>query len=152
MAAQVETYRRVHHSLPRTLADIFPVDGNSYPHWLTYIVRGSKYTIVSYGRDGKPGGEWVDADQSSGDPPGRRAPSLLFWHFLFDVMPDLQTETVALTGFITLFVSSFMLRNATMKRNDIVAGAIPLLLVVAATTLVGAVLTAMHTIQLIHEH
>ncbi len=88
----VEQYRQEKHALPRKLADVewqgdhvnadgAPVD--IWQHPLHYSVDGSRFRIVSYGQDGRPGGEGLDYDLSSDDlPRGKPARVTSLWEDL----------------------------------------------------------------------
>jgi general secretion pathway protein G len=82
MASKIENYQQDVGSLPPDLEALVKAPGNSagwlgpyakeqelkdpWGHPLEYKVPGSggPYDLMSYGRDGKPGGESVDADIS----------------------------------------------------------------------------------------
>ncbi len=78
--------------LPASLADLdvvrkqeVPVDeaGNPIDSWerpLHYVVQGDRYELYSLGRDGQPGGVWLDADLYAGQPDPVRE-RLTLWQF-----------------------------------------------------------------------
>ena len=149
---QVNNFRNMHNRLPKSLLEAEAPPGDYYRNWLAYSISGSKFTITSYGLDGKRGGEWADTDQSSDDPPAKKPPPLSFWYFVVSAMPWDQLITVVATGIATFLISFFMIRNPQISRKEIVGTAITFIVVIAATTFVGAVLTTFHTIRFIQEH
>jgi hypothetical protein len=74
----VEKHRQSHGELPEKLEDLDVIKqgefrkneaGQAIDYWRNpyqYEVQNDKYVIYSYGRDGKPGGEGLDADQYAG--------------------------------------------------------------------------------------
>jgi len=77
----IEAYRREHQALPDSIRDLSPpgdvaprrdergVFVDEWERALHYSTDGAEYELVSYGRDGKPGGVGLDADLSTDDLP-----------------------------------------------------------------------------------
>ena len=77
----IEGYRQEHQALPDSLADLsLPEDarlrtdeaGRVLDGWgrpLQYLIDGTEYELVSYGRNGEPGGLGLDADLWTADLP-----------------------------------------------------------------------------------
>ncbi|HEX4071518.1 MAG TPA: type II secretion system protein GspG, partial [Planctomycetaceae bacterium] len=85
----VQNFQKAHGRLPANLTDkevsakLWLVQGRLDPkagpldawgHPLHYEVKGDKFTVVSYGRDGRPGGVGIDADLGG---PGARGAFIL---------------------------------------------------------------------------
>jgi hypothetical protein len=80
----IEQHREATGKLPAHLNELVPVpeqqfmsDGIGRPfdgwgHSLQYVVADGTYKLFSYGEDGKPGGEGLDADLYAGAPPSDR--------------------------------------------------------------------------------
>jgi len=76
--AAITAYQQASGTLPKTLGDIPDLaahvddEGQPVDHWrrpLHYRVEGTRHRLVSYGRDGKPGGVGLDYDLSNADLP-----------------------------------------------------------------------------------
>jgi len=79
LSQAVKAYRRENHALPGALRDVLPIpemyvrtdrSGAPTDGWerrLRYFKDGGRCRIVSYGRDGEPGGTGLDFDLSSDD-------------------------------------------------------------------------------------
>jgi hypothetical protein len=77
----IEAYREEHHALPKALSEVewtggqVDRDGTPLDWWrrpLHYSTDGTRFQIVSYGQDGKPGGTGLDYDLSTADLPKAR--------------------------------------------------------------------------------
>jgi general secretion pathway protein G len=78
LSTKVEEYRQSHGKLPDRLEDLEVVQNQEFPkndagqamdYWhnpFQYEVQDDKYQLYSFGRDGKPGGEGLDADLYAG--------------------------------------------------------------------------------------
>jgi len=67
----IQTYRKEHGKWPTSLKNIY--DDTNFPasdiwgHPYAYHLKENSYTLMSYGRDGKPGGVGLDSDISIND-------------------------------------------------------------------------------------
>ena len=79
VANEINVYRKRKGQLPASLKDVAALSGESswiqdngdlFDAWrnpILYQRRGANYVLISYGRDGKPGGVGLDCDSSSDD-------------------------------------------------------------------------------------
>lgn len=90
LQSAIETHREKTGSLPASLVEVEQLKGklndkgqflNGWNHPYQYKVDGDKYVLYSLGKDGKPGGEGLDADLYAGDWP--EPPT--FSQFMFDL-------------------------------------------------------------------
>ena len=110
-------------------------DGSVRDCWdrpVHYSVDGGKHLVVSYGRDGKPGGRGLDCDLSSADPtPPESLPT--FGQFLLDLPTGSLVWTSVLGGVVV-----FLLAFCTIKKDlyaTMPAGAISIAINLAVTVI-----------------
>jgi hypothetical protein len=167
----VETYRREHHALPKTLGDLSPISGvardasrgpvDRWFHPLHYQIEGDRYQIVSYGRDGKPGGIGLDFDLSGDQvtkdrrnstiifrlPPQSRA---TFWQFLtanglqWGGSGGMMALTDVLTGLVAFVLAFQVLGRAARDPRGSVSIALELIVGLGATLVLGFIITLVH--------
>jgi general secretion pathway protein G len=139
---------------PSTLGELEALKGGSYPvdpdgavrdGWnqpFRYSVDGGKYLVVSYGRDGKPGGRGLDCDLTSADPdPPRALPT--FSQFLFDLPTGGVVWTSVFSGVVVFLLAFF-----TIKK-DLYAGmphtiVIKLVVMAIAAVLFASFISVLH--------
>ncbi|MBV9850562.1 MAG: type II secretion system protein GspG [Armatimonadetes bacterium] len=145
----ITAYRQMKHTLPRSLGELESRTGNSlrledgWGHPFVYIVVGSRYQVISYGRDGKPGGTGLDTDLTSDNinPPGAE---LTLHQFL--TLPETQgmVMTACLSGVLAGLLCLVTLRPKTLTGPSILALAVQLLVTLMAAAFVATVITALH--------
>ncbi len=123
-------------------------DGAVLDHWdqpHRYSVDGAKYLVVSYGRDGKPGGLGLDCDLTNENPtPPESLPT--FSQFLFDLPTGRLVATSVLSGVVV-----FLLAFSTIKKDLFAAmpgGAVSIAIKLAVT--VVAALVAASFVSVLH--
>jgi len=109
-----------------------PVDGWGRP--LHYSAEGTSYTILSYGRDGKPGGIGLDCDMGMvHHPAGWYADSIKFsgsyqespsymptlYQFLFELPSRGMILSCFLTGGLAFFMTFFLVRSVPSSGREI---------------------------------
>ncbi|MBM4040227.1 MAG: hypothetical protein FJ290_17110 [Planctomycetes bacterium] len=115
-------------------------DGWNQP--FRYSVDGGKYLVVSYGRDGKPGGRGLDCDLSNVSPaPPESLPT--FGQFLFDLPTGGLVWTSVLSGMVVFLLAFFTIKN------DLYAGmpvsiAIKLVVMAIAALLFASFISFLH--------
>lgn len=153
----IEVYKQETKALPASLADLRrvkgahvqgghitydyqaaesgpPLDGWGRP--FTYSVDGTNYTIVSLGRDGKPGGVGPDYDLSNvPQPPKDACPT--FAQFLFNPLARGVLFTCLACG-----IAAFWLSVKTVNPTALHGRAVLLLMVKLALTVVGTLAVA----------
>lgn len=109
---KVNAYRMKHGVLPRSLkqAGFVETDNGSnssavdgWRHPFAYSVRGNQYFIVSYGRDGKPGGVGIDYDLSNVKPHPPEA-FMTFPQFLAQPGYERMIGVCFISGILTFFI------------------------------------------------
>lgn len=145
-------FARTNQDLPRLLSELRSLPGQTeqgevldgWKHPFAYSVTGTNCTILSYGRDGKPGGFGLDCDLSN---QGLRPPESLITlkQFLFE-MPEVRGMIFAsaMAGMLTVILSFFIIRP-----KDFIGGGTPhmvfkLVITLLAALLVASVMTALH--------
>jgi len=151
----IEAFRRERGALPRSLADLDPqkhlgIDSgdrgpvlDGWQHPLHYTVEGGFYEVVSYGRDGRPGGVGLDFDVSNTDPwPPEALPTL--GQFLFEMPSRGMILTCAAAGLATCLIA-FMWLGAPDTARKPAATFLACLGLTAIGALIAAVLiSALH--------
>lgn len=150
---EVREFRNRYHRLPKSLVELSNspygesvesganIDGWARP--LTYTVRGDKYSLTSYGADGKRGGEGPDHDllptMSMND-----LPEGPFWEVLWHPAWVGVRLTAVGSGLL-----AFLLTFAILRPRDFAGFGIGLLVVkmivtLFAATIVAAIVSFMH--------
>lgn len=151
----IAAYRQKNHALPRSLSQLKPFtggwtsvekDGTIHDGWgrpFVYTVQGNHYLVVSYGRDGKPGGTGWDMDLTS-DNPRPMGSGLTLRQFL--TMPETQemVQTALGCGLLAAVLCFMTVRPAMFAGWNILRLAIGLLITLGASTVVAGIITALH--------
>lgn len=146
----LKQYRESEHVLPKSLSDlnltsiIDTPDGWGHP--FVYKVKGNNYTLLSYGQDGKPGGDGLDTDISSDnmrlqDHKGTRA---TFRQYLsYPYFGDMAGRA-CLGGGLAGLLCFTLLRHE--KRSETLRGqvTVQLFALLVAATLIATFITMMH--------
>jgi hypothetical protein len=108
-----------------------PVDGWGRP--LHYSAEGTSYTILSYGRDGKPGGKGLDCDNGMVYDPeyemgvfiefpdhDRQASTYMptLYQFLFELPSKGMIQSCFLTGGLAFIMTLFLVRSVPASRRE----------------------------------
>ncbi len=160
----VDQYRKDKGSPPGSLDDLAGThwsfgDRNGYPvdgWWrlLHYQAKGDGYRIVSYGRDGKPGGVGLDYDLSSDHLGGGGGPDLSW--VLSRIPPqarptfgqfatDRESRAMALLSLLSglaAFTLAFRVLGNTRKSS--LSLVLQLLVTLVATVVLGFIITTVH--------
>jgi general secretion pathway protein G len=118
-----------------------PLDGWRRP--FAYSVKDGKPLIVSYGRDGKPGGVGLDNDLSNEDLPpvdDDRLPEKVrptFSQFFVDASARRLEFNCLISGLLAFWLSMSLIKTVTLNGRDIA-----LLLLKLAFTIGGTLVTA----------
>jgi len=146
----IQMHRATTKTLPKSLEDLRPVGVNwADLHWdesgklldgwkrpLVYSTDGTSCTIVSYGRDGQPGGIGIDSDLSSSLPsPETTKPT--FVQFLFNPRARGIVATCLACG-----LGAFWVSMVTVTPSALHGWAIVALLVKLALTVLGALVAS----------
>lgn len=161
----VEAYREKHGTLPATLARLdddvktglhigddgvarIPYDGSYF-----YRIHGAGFTIICYGRDGKPGGAGLDADLTSDDakPSAHKygidnAPQarMTLKQFVMEKEAREMVVTAVCAGIVTLLLALRVFRPADLTRSKLLPALVGAVGVLIVTVFVGAVITILH--------
>jgi len=150
LRAMIEAYQRDTKILPVSLADLrraqgayvtFKLDANGSPldGWgrpFAYSVDGGSYTIVSYGRDGKPGGVGPDYYLSNVEYPSIHA-NPTFAQFLLNPLARGVLVTCLVCGVVAFWLSMRVIDPPALH-----GWAIPALIVKLAFTILGTLAAA----------
>jgi Type II secretion system (T2SS), protein G len=150
----IEEYRKIHHRLPASLDE--PKRENVSLQWwdkpgipdmwfrpFHYSVSGTHYIVVSYGRDGKPGGSGLDRDISSTNPKDYETWKT-FWEFV--TSPDTRevTTTALACGVVAAALCLFVIRSVHFERTDMLKMVGYLVGLFVATLYITAIITSLH--------
>lgn len=154
VGSAVESYREQRGSLPATLDALqdlpqaegfFDDEGNIYPgswgHPLVYSTDGEHFRLISYGRDGKPGGRGSDADLTYDAPdPPEGMPTIK--QFLFELCTPGMFRTGVFAGLLAAVLCIVITRPVATR--SWMATVLSLVATVASTAIIGAILAALH--------
>ncbi len=106
------------------LKDGIAIDGWGRP--LLYDTDGTSWTLLSYGRDGLPGGTGMDADARPYDTPQlghdyyRNPPMPSFRQFLFELPSRGMIYSCYLSGLLATLLTAYFYRPTKMPRTTAV--------------------------------
>lgn len=150
LEAAIFDYVRNTGALPATLADLRTVedswvrepdellDGWGRP--LEYSTDGTHYTIASYGRDGRPGGDGLDSDLSTDKGPS--APTLI--QFLTDCPTGGIVGMCVLSGIGTSILCWCIAQPEQLSRDRALTIAFKITVTMIGAFIMGMVLAALH--------
>ena len=158
----IGVYQQETKALPASLADLRRVqgaevhgvsitfeaaeDGSPLDGWgrpFTYSVDGTNYTIVSLGRDGKPGGVGLDYDLSNvPQPPKDACPT--FGQFLFNPWARNVLFTCFAGGVMAFWLSMKTINPAALHGWAIPSLIVKLVLTILGTLAVAIVMAVLH--------
>lgn len=150
IVSAIDAYRQKTHSLPRSLSQVKVEqdsdcsqiqDGWGRP--FVYIVQGTHYQVISYGQDGKPGGDGWDADISS-DNPHPPKPQMTFHNFLTNPYTQDMVETACISGILAGLLCFLTVRFKQFTGRSILTLGVQIIATLAAASLVAMMITAAH--------
>lgn len=147
---RIAQFRLSQGRLPESLAELrgaeehLRVDENGqvldgWGNPFLYTPKGSTYSLVSLGRDGRPGGVGLDRDVSRPDDPPSR-PTLQ--QFMFEMRTEGVVFSSAVAGILT-----FLLSLVALWRTDPLGGAARLLFIALASVLASSCMAVLHVSQ-----
>jgi general secretion pathway protein G len=153
-ALAVEEYRQKKGTLPRSLsqlngmsdAPIIQDNGviwDSWRHPLIYKVHKDNFTLMSYGRDGKPGGIGLDCDLSSANPKPATA-ALPFLQVIFHPLARGMVWTSVISGVLTFLLIFSVVTPIDLSQQRWRELAFKLLFTLIATYFVAVFITMLH--------
>jgi hypothetical protein len=146
--------------LPEGLSFIkngIPVDGWGRP--LHYSTEGTSYTLLSYGRDGKPGGIGLDCDEVIIHGPGadyahfiespdryREAPTYMptLYQFVFELPSKGMIQSCFLTGGLAFFITLFLVRSVPASRREQIFCAIKIVVTIVMSFIFASLILNLH--------
>lgn len=148
----ITAYRQKKGHLPRSLADLENVSnmwrveggvGDAWEHPLVYSVQGNRYKLVSYGRDGKPGGIGLDEDISS-TALKRVSAKLPFLQVIFHPSAQEMVGMSLLSGLLAFVVSFKIIKPDDLNRNYRLDLVFKMGVTFFATLVLAALITILH--------
>jgi general secretion pathway protein G len=147
LQCEIDSHQQVFGHLPKTLSELEcvqnesmrvdpagqPVDGWGRP--IQYQVKGDSYTLFSYGMDGQPGGQGLDADLYAGKV-DKENESPTLWQFATILDSGGMREGCALAAAFAFAVCLIASHGWQSNRSLVV------ILIANAVTAIFAILTA----------
>lgn len=151
-AKKIENFRQQNGHLPENLPEVETVpdfDKSELAYWrtdtwehpLAYQRQGERFSLVSYGHDGKPGGIGLDADIVYGEK--KVSNTLTFWQFLTYSDAIFLRPACVFAAIFAFFVA--MSASGKEAKKSKKAGSVAILLRIAAMvgiSVLGAVFIA----------
>jgi general secretion pathway protein G len=150
IAIGIESYQRREDALPKSLNHIensglgtevksnrWLVDGWDRP--FIYTVNGTSWTVLSYGRDGRPGGKGADADLTNWKPePEESKVFPAFYEFVFQLKPTRTATTGTIVcGVLAALVSFFTVHIPKFTRRGLLSVAFRVLATIVGATIIA---------------
>jgi len=146
----IKEYRRQKGVLPQSLSQLskVPIRDNgvildSWEHPLVYKMHKDNYTLISYGRDGKPGGVGLDCDLSSANPKPAAA-ALPFLQVIFHPLVRGMVWTSVISGVFTFLLIFSVVTPIDLSQHRWGELAFKLLFTLIATYFVAVFITMLH--------
>jgi general secretion pathway protein G len=126
---------------PSNEADFNYLDTWGQP--LDYQLQGRSYTLVSYGRDGKPGGVGLDADLSNLNP---RPPAaeLPFQHVIFHPLAEGMLWMSLFSGALVFVLTFATVKPQSLSREGALGLLAQLVVTLIGTVFAAGFITVMH--------
>lgn len=120
------------------------VDGWGRP--FIYEVHGTNFTLLSYGRDGKPGGTGADADLTNWNPEPAESQVLpTFCEFVFELsLTRTATFTTLVCGVLAALVGFYTLRIPKPTCVALAGAGLRLAATILAATFIGFLIGGLH--------
>jgi general secretion pathway protein G len=146
---RINDYQRTFHHLPPSLVDLTNINQghtileDSWGRALIYNTNEHGYSLLSYGRDGLPGGVGLDADLSNTNlfSPSSR---LTFNQFLFDVPSKPILWTCVAAGIMAAITTFFLVRKPATTSSEVTGVVLRVVCTVLGATIIAAVLAVLH--------
>lgn len=116
---------------------------DNWGHALVFSNEGTNCLIISYGRDGKPGGIGVDCDLTTKTPQPREAVPT-FSQFFENERLHAMTLTVFVCGFLAAFLSFITVRVPDLTRKGLAILALSLTATTIGAVFVAGIITILH--------
>lgn len=153
-ALAIEEYRKKKGTLPHSLRQLSSMPDapmiqetgavwDSWRHPLVYEVDKNSFTLMSYGRDGKPGGIGLDCDLSSINPEPAAA-ALPFLQVMF--YPSAQPMVIMsfFSGIMAFLLILVIVKPVDLSREKLIELAFKLIVTLIATYFVAITITLLH--------
>jgi len=153
----IAAYQKKYHTTPASIdqlkamtnevpdSEYLPFEGLKDGWRNPYIITnyGSNLVVISYGRDGKPGGTGVDCDLTSVNPhPLESVPTFSqFW-----ANPEMggMIKSSIICGVLAGILSLFTIRIPALNRRTLLVLALKLFLTLIGTLYITSIITAVH--------
>ena len=144
-------YRLTHHTLPRSLSQLkteagdrdYSQNPDGWGHPFIYTVQGTRFLVVSYGRDGKPGGTGWDTDLTS-DNPHPPNDGLTFRQFLTYLETQDLVQWACISGVLASLLCWFTVRPQMLTWRDAPGLAGQILVALVAAAVIALAITVLH--------
>jgi len=149
----IKSYHEKFKTDPKSLKDLEAITNESpvsaddlldgWGHPFVFSYAGTKFLATSYGRDGKPGGQGLDADLTSTnwDSP---AAVPTFRQFLFEMHLTGVIMSCLVCGGLAGLLACLTIRLPDLSRRGLVILAVKLAYTAAGAIFVGGIISALH--------
>jgi hypothetical protein len=132
-----------------------PIDGWGRP--LVYSVQGTTFTLLSYGRDGKPGGTGFDRDLEAGQVISRSQSDPVYENpyetpsyrptlrqFVFELPSKGMIHSCVLSGFLASILTLYLVRSVPASRRAIVICIVKIVMTILMTIIFASIIMQLH--------
>ncbi|GDX40287.1 hypothetical protein LBMAG21_05790 [Armatimonadota bacterium] len=145
---RVEDYCLDKSKCPRSLQDLNVKDipeltNDGWGHPFVYKVTENDYTLLSYGQDGKPGGEGLDEDIKSDSLNPQRG-HVPFWDYITGEGMQNMTRAAVVSGILSGVLCFVLLRLSDHPKVDKAAVFISLTGLFFAIAMIASGITGLH--------
>jgi hypothetical protein len=145
----IGVYQKQHHKPPMSMDDLFPghdpeLDLDGWKRPFVFETNGMRCLVISYGRDGKPGGEGLDCDLTT-ENPWHKESGLTFRQFVETKRSSGIKWSCVVCGFLMFALTFITARKPEMSNRTDVFTLVTLLVVTfIGAMVVGSIITALH--------
>jgi len=140
----IEQLQAMTNDVPRTEGWFYIGLTDRWQHPFVFSTEGTNCLIISYGRDGKPGGKGIDFDLTSKNPyPKESVPT--FGQFFHNQEAGGMVFSSFFCGALAAFLSFLTVRIPDLSRRGVIILVLSLGATLIGTLVVASMITAVHS-------
>jgi hypothetical protein len=156
MGETIESYRQKFHVYPRSMGDLAPMltnqlgdfgpGGEFLDGWqrpFIFLDEGTNCVVISYGRDGKAGGNGLDYDLTSKNPNPKEARPT-FKQFLYEMPTGGMIKSCLACGVLAALLAAFTVKVPDFSRQGVVSLAAKLGVTAICAVMVAVFISILH--------